>query len=69
MIVSTTTAIEGQPVTEYVGVVTGEAILGANVFRDLFARLRDIEEDRSAGYERFLRQTRETAIEEIVAEA
>ena len=42
MIVSTTNAIDGQPVTEYVGVVTGEAVLGANVFRDLFAGLRDI---------------------------
>ncbi len=41
MMVSTTTAIDGQPVTEYVGVVTGEAVLGANVFRDLFAGLRD----------------------------
>jgi uncharacterized protein YbjQ (UPF0145 family) len=42
VIVSTTTAIDSQPVTEYVGVVTGEAVLGANVFRDLFAGLRDI---------------------------
>ena len=55
MIVSTTTAIDGQPVTEYVGVVTGEAVLGANVFRDLFAGLRDIVGGRSAGYERSLR--------------
>jgi uncharacterized protein YbjQ (UPF0145 family) len=42
MIVSTTTITDGQPVSEYVGVVTGEAVLGANVFRDLFAGLRDI---------------------------
>jgi uncharacterized protein YbjQ (UPF0145 family) len=69
MIVTTTTAIDGQPVTEYVGVVTGEAVLGANVFRDLFAGLRDIVGGRSAGYERSLRQARETAIEEMVAEA
>ncbi len=55
MIVSTTTAIDGQSVTQYVGVVTGEAILGANVFRDLFAGLRDIVGGRSAGYERSLR--------------
>ena len=52
MIVSTTTAIESQPVTEYVGVVTGEAVLGANVFRDLFAGLRNIVGGRFAGYER-----------------
>ncbi len=69
MIVSTTTAIDGSPVTEYVGVVTGEAVLGANVFRDLFAGLRDIVGGRSAGYERSLRQARETAIGEMVAEA
>ncbi len=69
MIVSTTTAIDGTPVSEYVGVVTGEAVLGANVFRDLFAGLRDIVGGRSAGYERSLRQARETAIEEMVAEA
>ena len=67
--VSTTTFIDGRPVSEYVGVVTGEAVLGANVFRDLFADLRDIVGGRSAGYERSLRQARETAIEEMVAEA
>ena len=49
---STTTAIDGRPVSEYVGVVTGGAVLGANVFRDLFAGLRDIVGGRSAGYER-----------------
>jgi uncharacterized protein YbjQ (UPF0145 family) len=69
MIVSMTTAIDGRPVSEYVGVVTGEAVLGANVFRDLFAGLRDIVGGRSAGYERSLRQARETAIGEMVAEA
>ena len=69
MIVTTTTAIDSQPVTEYVGVVTGEAVLGANVFRDLFAGLRDIVGGRSAGYERSLRQARETAIGDMVAEA
>ena len=68
MIVSTT-AIDSQTVTEYVGVVTGEAILGANVFRDLFAGLRDIVGGRSAGYERSWRQARETATGEMVAEA
>src|SRR4028118_1326741 len=69
MIVTTTTAIDGSPVTEYVGVVTGEAVLGANIFRDLSAGLRDIVGGRSAGYERSLRQARETATREIVAEA
>lgn len=49
--------------------VTGEAVLGANVFRDVFAGLRDIVGGRSAGYERSLREARETAIAEMVAEA
>ena len=69
MIVSTTTAIDGSPVSEYVGVVTGEAVLGANIFRDLFAGLKDITGGRSAGYERSLREARETATGQMVAEA
>jgi len=69
MIVSTTTALDGTPVSEYVGVVTGEAVLGANAFRDLFAGLRDIVGGRSAGYEMSLREARDTAIAEMVSEA
>ncbi len=69
MIVTTTTAIDGRPVAEYVGVVTGEAVLGTNVFRDLFAGLRDIVGGRAAGYERSLREARETALEEMATEA
>jgi uncharacterized protein YbjQ (UPF0145 family) len=69
MIVSTTTAIDNRPVSQYLGVVTEEAVLGANVFKDLFAGLGDIVGGCSAGYERSLRQTRETAIGEMVAEA
>jgi uncharacterized protein YbjQ (UPF0145 family) len=69
MIVSTTTAIDGSPVSEYVGVVSGEAVLGANLFRDLFAGLKDITGGRSAGYERSLREARETATGEMVEEA
>jgi uncharacterized protein YbjQ (UPF0145 family) len=69
MIVSTTTALDGTQVSEYVGVVTGEAVLGANAFRDLFAGLRDIVGGRSAGYERSLREARDTAIAEMVSEA
>jgi uncharacterized protein YbjQ (UPF0145 family) len=56
MIVTTTTAIDGRPVVEYMGVVTGEAVLVANVFRDLFAGLCDIVGGRSAGYARSLRE-------------
>jgi len=51
------------------GVVTGEAVLGANVFRDVFAGLRDIVGGRSAGYERSLRQARETALQEMTQQA
>ena len=69
MIVTTTTAIDGRTATEYVGVVTGEAVLGANVFRDVFAGLRDIVGGRAAGYERSLRQVRETARGQMIAEA
>ena len=69
MIVTTTTAIDGRPVAEYVGVVTGEAVLGTNAFRDLFAGLRDIVGGRAAGYERSLREARETTLEEMVTEA
>jgi uncharacterized protein YbjQ (UPF0145 family) len=69
MIVTTTHTIEGRPVQEYLGVVAGEAILGANVFRDLFAGVRDIVGGRSGAYEDVLRQGRETALAELEAEA
>src|ERR687898_325858 len=69
MIVITTTALDGRPVSEYVGVVTGEAVLGANVFREVFAGLRDIVGGRCAGYERSLKEGRGMAIEEMAAEA
>lgn len=49
---STTPTLEGQPITEYCGVVTGEAILGANIFRDFFAGIRDIVGGRSGAYEK-----------------
>ena len=69
MILSTTPTLEGKPVREYLGVVTGEAILGANVFRDLFAGIRDVIGGRSGSYEQVLRQAREAALEEMSAEA
>jgi uncharacterized protein YbjQ (UPF0145 family) len=69
MIVSTTTTLDGRPVQEYLGVVTGEAILGANVFKDLFAGVRDIVGGRSAAYEKELRRARELAIEEMAQQA
>ena len=69
MLMSTTTAIEGRPVSQYLGVVTGEAIIGANIFRDLFARVRDIVGGRSATYERGLGEAREVAMGEMKAGA
>lgn len=65
MIMSTTTAIEGRPVSRYLGIVTGEAIIGANVFRDIFAAIRDVVGGRSATYERALSEARETAMREM----
>jgi uncharacterized protein YbjQ (UPF0145 family) len=64
-----TAATDGRPVSECVGIVTDEAVLGANAFRDLFAGLGDIAGGRSAGYERSSREAREAATEEMVAEA
>ena len=69
MIVSTTNAVEGQPVQQYLGIVTGEAILGANIFRDLFAGIRDIVGGRSAAYEQELRKARDLAIAEMAQQA
>ncbi len=69
MIVTTTTLVEGRPVKEYLGVVAGEAILGANIFRDLFAGVRDIVGGRSGSYEKVLREAREQALAEMTAEA
>ena len=65
MIVSTTPSIEGRPVQEYLGVVAGEAILGANIFRDFLAGVRDIVGGRSGAYEQVLRDARATAIAEL----
>ena len=69
MIISTTNSIEGRPVRDYKGVVTGEAILGAHVFRDLFAGIRDIVGGRSGKYEDVLARARKEAIQEMEAEA
>jgi uncharacterized protein YbjQ (UPF0145 family) len=65
----TTTATEGRPVAQYLGVVTGEVIVGANIFKDLFASVRDIVGGRSGAYENSLRDARRTALEELAEEA
>jgi uncharacterized protein YbjQ (UPF0145 family) len=69
MIITTTSTIEGKRIRDYRGIVTGEAILGANVFRDLFAGIRDIVGGRSGAYEKELRTARETAMAEMTAAA
>jgi len=69
MLISTTSVIDGRAVTQYLGLVSGEAILGANVFRDVFAAVRDIVGGRSAAYERELRKAKQIAMDEMIAEA
>jgi uncharacterized protein YbjQ (UPF0145 family) len=65
MLQSTTPTIEGKTITDYYAVVTGEAILGANLFKDFFAGIRDIVGGRSAAYEQELQKAREVAFEEM----
>jgi uncharacterized protein YbjQ (UPF0145 family) len=65
MLMTTTSIVEGKPVSRYLGVVTGEAIIGANVFRDLFASVRDIVGGRSATYEKGLAEARTVAMKEM----
>ncbi|CAM1350381.1 MULTISPECIES: heavy metal-binding domain-containing protein [Tenacibaculum] len=65
MIVTTTPTIEGKPVKEYLGIVTGETIIGANIFKDFFAGIRDIVGGRSGSYEKVLREAKNSALEEM----
>lgn len=65
MIITTTPIIEGRQIREYLGVVTGEAILGANIMKDLFAGFRDIVGGRSGAYEQELQKAREIAMREM----
>jgi uncharacterized protein YbjQ (UPF0145 family) len=69
MLILTTPTIEGKTVSKYLGLVTGEAILGANIFKDFFAGIRDIVGGRSAAYERELRQAKDIAIQEMSEQA
>ena len=69
MILTTTQAIEGKPVRDYRGIVTGEAIVGANIFRDFFAGIRDIVGGRSASYEKELAKARRIALGEMAEAA
>ena len=69
MLVITTPTIEGKKITKYHGLVSGEAILGANIFKDFFAGIRDIVGGRAAAYERELCQAKQIAINEMIDEA
>jgi uncharacterized protein YbjQ (UPF0145 family) len=69
MLITTTPTFEGRPIQEYKGIVTGEAILGVNIFKDLFAGIRDIVGGRSAAYERELGQARKIALDEMAQSA
>ena len=69
MLVSTTPTLEGKKISKYYGLVSGEAILGANIFKDLFASIRDIVGGRSAAYEQELRKAKSIAVDEMCMEA
>jgi len=69
MLVTTTPTIEGKKIVSYLGLVGGEAILGANIFKDFFASIRDIVGGRSAAYEKELRRAKDIAIQEMVEQA
>ena len=65
MLLSTTPTIEGHTIREYKGIVTGETIIGANFMKDFFAGIRDIIGGRSGGYEKVLREAKDTALDEM----
>lgn len=69
MIITTTPSIEGRKITEYLGVCSGEAVVGANIFRDLFASVRDIVGGRSGSYEKVLADARQMALDHIEGQA
>lgn len=69
MILTTTPSIEGQPVREYLGIVTGEAIVGANILKDIMAAVRDVVGGRVGAYEKALRTARQDALREMAQHA
>lgn len=69
MLVTTTDTVDGRPVREYLGIVSGDAVIGANVFRDFFASITDILGGRSGAYEKSLREAKEAALADMVREA
>jgi uncharacterized protein YbjQ (UPF0145 family) len=69
MLITTTPSVEGKTIREYLGIVTGETIVGANLFRDFFASVRDVVGGRAKSYEQILKEARETALAEMEKEA
>jgi uncharacterized protein YbjQ (UPF0145 family) len=69
MLITTTPTVEGRPIAEYKGLVTGEAIMGANVFKDVFASVRDIVGGRSVAYEQELKRAKDLAVGEMTKQA
>ena len=69
MLLTTTNNIEGKQIMQYYGIVTGETIIGANLFRDFFAGIRDIVGGRSGSYEEVLRKAKDTALQEMSEQA
>jgi uncharacterized protein YbjQ (UPF0145 family) len=69
MLLTTTNTIEGRPIQQYIGIVTAEAIIGANIVKDIFAGIRDIVGGRSGTYERVIEEARMNALEELEQKA
>ena len=69
MLMTTTATVDGKPISRYLGIVTGEAIIGANIFRDIFAGVRDIVGGRSGTYEKALAEARQVAMTEMETRA
>jgi uncharacterized protein YbjQ (UPF0145 family) len=69
MLLSTTSTIDGKSVSQYLGIVTGEAVAGVNIFRDLFAGIRDVIGGRAGGYEKVLSQAKDQAMADLIAAA
>jgi uncharacterized protein YbjQ (UPF0145 family) len=69
MLMTTTATVDGKPISRYLGIVTGEAIIGANIFRDIFAGVRDIVGGRSGTYEKALAEARQVALMEMQTRA
>lgn len=69
MLLTTTNTIEGKPIQQYLGIVTAETIIGANIFKDIFAGIRDVVGGRSGTYERVIEEARQNALTELEQKA